>query len=268
MQEDKIDNQIPILRFLKRHKWRIIIPILFCVVYFGVPRLSQRLVSSPCDLFITSARNAPPEQLNKEVLEAFHQINSDESLLGLIVKYDLLADSRKSGIEEEILIENIRKRIQIMPEVKNTANNGAVVYIWMTFWDEDPQKVTALSGEIASRFEAQPNLQVMKYIPPATDTSFRTEVALTSPLPAGVAFSLLLILIWEMPFLFYSQKTKETVFNPLKSDWQSELFEAKLRNQTWKAIQINIRYSCAFLAAMLQKSPLGDLLEYIGKFAR
>jgi hypothetical protein len=87
-------------------------------------------------------------------------------------------------------------------------------------------------------------------------------------MPAGVAFSLLLILIWEIPFLFYSQKTKETVFNPLKLDWQSELLEAKLRNQTREAIQINIRYSCAYLAALLQKSPLGDLLEYIGKFAR
>ncbi|HEX8247299.1 MAG TPA: hypothetical protein VF599_03865 [Pyrinomonadaceae bacterium] len=268
MHEDKLNSQIPILRFLNKHKWRITIPILFCVVYFGVPRLFQRFVSTQCDLFITSARNAPAEQLNKEVLEAFHQINNDEYLLGLVVKYDLLADLRKSGSEEKILIEKIRKRIQITPEVKNTANDAAVVYIWTTFWDEDPQKVMALSGEIASRFEAQPNLQVMKYIPPANDTSFRTDVALLGAMPAGVAFSLLLILIWEIPFLFYSQKTKETVFNPLKLDWQSELLEAKLRNQTREAIQINIRYSCAYLAALLQKSPLGDLLEYIGKFAR
>ena len=58
------------------------------------------------------------------------------------------------------------------------------------------------------------------------------------------------------------------VFEPLKLDWQNELLEAKLRNQTWKAMQINIRYSYAFLAAMWQKSPIGDLIEFVSKFAK
>lgn len=267
MNEDKLNNQIPILRFLNRHKWRIIIPILFCVICFGLPRFSQRSVSSQNYLFITSARNAPPEQLNKEVLEASNEIKSDESLLGLIVKYDLLADLRKSGIEEEILIEKIRRRIQIVPEVENSAN-GAMVNIWAHFWDEDPQKVIAISGEIASRFEAQPNFRVMKYNPPVYDYGSRREVAIYISATQGATFSLLLILIWEIPFLFYSQKTKEMVFNPLKLDWENELLDAKLRNQTWKSMRINIRYSYAFLAAMLQKSPIGDLIEFVSKIAK
>ncbi|HXG85529.1 MAG TPA: hypothetical protein VNI84_16015 [Pyrinomonadaceae bacterium] len=58
------------------------------------------------------------------------------------------------------------------------------------------------------------------------------------------------------------------VFDPLKSDWQNELLDAKLRKQTYKAMQINIRYSYAFLAAMIQKSPVGDLVEFVGKIAK
>lgn len=58
------------------------------------------------------------------------------------------------------------------------------------------------------------------------------------------------------------------VFNPLKADWQNELCEAKLRKKTWKVVQINIRYSYSFLAAMIQKSPLGDLAEFVRKFAK
>jgi hypothetical protein len=76
-----------------------------------------------------------------------------------------------------------------------------------------------------------------------------------------------LILIWEIPNIFFSPLTKENVFEPLKTDWQDELTNAKLQNQTWKSFEINIHYSIAFISAMIQKSPLGDLLEYVRKFA-
>lgn len=267
MREEKLNAQIPILRFLNKHKWRIVFSILFCVIYFGIPRVINPMIASQYYLFITSAENASAAQLNDEVVEISNQALSDASLRGLIVKYDFFADERKKGVAEETLIEKMRRRTKIEPEVQNTAD-GAMVFIWAHTWDEDPQKVTAVTDEIASRFEAQTNLRVMKYIPPQYDYQISPIRAFVLAVMQGTALSLLLILIWEIPSMFYSQKTKEQVFNPLKSDWQNELLDAKLKKQRWKAVKINIRYSYAFLATMLQKSPIGDLIEFGRKFAK
>ncbi len=267
MNEEKLKNQIPVVRFLNKHKWRIIIPILFTTIYFGLPRYFSKPFASQYYLFITSTQNASREQLNKEVADGTNQILSDESLLGLIIKYDLFADERRRGIAEQKLIEKMRSVTQIEPDFENTAS-GAMVYIWAHFWNTDPQKVIAVSNEIATRFEQNPNLRVLKYIAPPYDYNpWRGWVLFGSALQ-GATFSLLLIFIWEIPLLFYSQKTKETIFDPLKADWQSELIDAKLNNRTWDALRINICYSYAFLSAMLQKSPIGDLIEFISKTAK
>ena len=161
----------------------------------------------------------------------------------------------------------MRIATRIEPETDNTAN-GAMVYVWAHFWDTEPQKVIAVSNEVAARFEEQSNFRVMKYIAPPYDYNPWRGWALLGSALNGAFYSLLLILIWEIPFLFYSQKTKKMVFEPLKSDWQNELLDAKLRNRTWKVVQINIRYTYAFLAAMWQKSPIGDLIEFISKIAK
>lgn len=267
MHEDKIKSQIPILRFLNKHKWRLIVPILFTTVYFGLPQYFRVMIASQYYLFITSSQNVSREQLNSEVVRISNQILSDESLREMIVKHELFADERKSGVDERQLIEKMRSATQIQPEIENTAN-GAMVYIWAHFWNGDPQKVIAVSNEVASRFEEQPNFRVMKYIAPTYDYNPWRGWALFGRALQGATFSLLLILIWEIPFLFYSGKTKEMVFDPLKLDWQNELLDAKLRKQTWKAMQINIRYSYAFLAAMIQKSPICDLIEFVRQFAK
>lgn len=68
-------------------------------------------------------------------------------------------------------------------------------------------------------------------------------------------------------FLF-SQKTVNEVLKPLTSDWQEEYFEALSKKEIWKARWINVRYTYAFLAAMWMKSPIGDLIEFIRKFAK
>ena len=268
MDAEKLDNQIPLLRFLNKHKWRIIVPILFCVIYFGLPRYFREM-SAPCQyyLFISSAQNAAPEQLNREVVEASERILSDESLRDLLVKYDLFPIERSKGMDEHQLIGKMRIATRIEPDTDNTAN-GAMVYVWAHFWNDDPQKVFAVSNEIASRFEQQSNFRVMKYIAKPYDYNpWRGYVLLGSALQ-GATFSLLFILIWEIPFMFYSQKTNEMVFDPLRSDWQNELLDARLRKQTWRALKINIRYSYAFLATLLLQSPVGDLIEIGRKFAK
>jgi hypothetical protein len=66
----------------------------------------------------------------------------------------------------------------------------------------------------------------------------------------------------------YSSKTQKEIFEPIASDWQEEYFEALNKKVIWKARWINLRYTYAFLGAMWQKSPIGDLIELISKIAK
>ncbi len=66
----------------------------------------------------------------------------------------------------------------------------------------------------------------------------------------------------------YSSKTRKEIFEPIIADWQEEYFEALFKKEIWKARWINVRYIYAFLGAMWQKSPIGDLIEFIIKFAK
>lgn len=66
----------------------------------------------------------------------------------------------------------------------------------------------------------------------------------------------------------YSPKIQKDIFMPICADWQEEYFEALFKKEVWKARWINVRYTYAFVLAMWQKSPLGDLIEFVRKFAK
>ena len=68
--------------------------------------------------------------------------------------------------------------------------------------------------------------------------------------------------------LLFSPKTQKEIFEPIVADWQEEYFEALFKKEIWKARWINVRYTYAFLVAMWQKSPIGDLIEFISKLAK
>lgn len=67
---------------------------------------------------------------------------------------------------------------------------------------------------------------------------------------------------------FYSSKTVKEVFKQTISDWHEEYFEALNKKEIWKARWINVRYTYTFLIAMWQKSPIGDLIEFVIKIAK
>lgn len=66
----------------------------------------------------------------------------------------------------------------------------------------------------------------------------------------------------------YCNKTQKEIFEPTVADWQEEHFEALFKKEIWKSRWINVRYTYAFLAAMWQKSPIGDLIEFFSKLAK
>ncbi len=66
----------------------------------------------------------------------------------------------------------------------------------------------------------------------------------------------------------YSPKTQEEIFKPIVAEWHFEFFEDLNKGRTLKAKWTNIRWTYNFLAAMWQKSPIGDLIEFISKIAK
>ncbi len=65
-------------------------------------------------------------------------------------------------------------------------------------------------------------------------------------------------------FLF-SPKTQKEIFEPIVAEWYFEFFEDLNKGRALKAKWTNIRWTYNFLTAMLQKSPIGDLFEFISK---
>lgn len=266
MNEDKLNNQIPILRFLNKHKWRIILPLLFALFYFALPRYLTQYIAVQQNVFFKSSILSKAE-MSKEFLNIREQVLSDESLKNLIFKYDLYKAEREDNVAENLLIEKLRNSVEIRLDDEAATQSFT---IWIHLRKENAQNIAALSNEVMSQFEKNSNIHIDKYVTEPYDTGrYRDWVFVADIMLRGLLLlSVPLILIWEIPNIFYSPKTKEMVFEPLKSDWQEELLEAKLRNQKLKAMQINFHYSYAFLAAMLQKSPIGDLMEFIGKIAK
>lgn len=85
--------------------------------------------------------------------------------------------------------------------------------------------------------------------------------------PKIINFNIVNLSLRITHFLYCSKIQKE-IFEPIIADWQEEYFEALFKKEIWKARWINVRYTYAFLAAMWMKSPLGDLIEFIMKFAK
>jgi hypothetical protein len=268
MNESKTNNQPPIFRFLAKHKWRIILPLIFALFYFALPRYLAESIAVQQNLFIKSP-TLNQEELKRETNAISNSVKSDEFLGHLINKYDLFKTKRKEGFSEKEIIQYWRERLELRLEDENMVE-GVGVFNWLHFRDrENFPHIAAISDDIFAKFEQNQNLRLNRYVSKPYDAiGHRKEGFLGGMLQGLVMIVIPLIFIWEIPNIFYSPKTKKMVFEPLLADWQEELTDAKLRGESWRALQINIRYSFAYLAVMIQKSPLGDLFDFFGKFAK
>lgn len=263
------ENQIPILRFLNKHKWRIILPFIFFLFYFAIPRYQAKDIAVQQELFIKSSVLSQYE-LTAQVDSVKKQIYSESFLRNLIVKYDLYKTERNTGSNEIDLFKKLQRAINMDLREHEELIEGEAVFIWIYFTEEENSiHIAEIANEIAAQFEKIPNTNTDKYVTKPYDAnSYRNWVFWGNLMQSLIFVSLPLILIWELPNLFYSPKTKKMVFEPLFSDWQSEIENARLQNQTFKAFQINVRYTYAFLAAMWMKSPIGDLIEFVMKIVK
>jgi hypothetical protein len=65
----------------------------------------------------------------------------------------------------------------------------------------------------------------------------------------------------------FSSKTQKDTFEPAIAEWDFEIYEALKENKDSSLFMINVRNTYGFIMAMWQKSPLGDLIEYVRKIA-
>lgn len=68
--------------------------------------------------------------------------------------------------------------------------------------------------------------------------------------------------------ILFSAKTYKEVFLESMGDWDHEIYEALKKDRDAKLFMINFRNTYAFLLTMWQKSPIGDLIEFVVKIAK
>jgi len=72
----------------------------------------------------------------------------------------------------------------------------------------------------------------------------------------------------KMSEILFSAKTQKEVFLSVMADWDEEIFEALKKDKDVNLLMINARNTYAFLAAMWQKSLIGNLIEFVVKIAK
>jgi hypothetical protein len=227
MSEKNYDNQAPIFRFLIKHKWRIILPMLFAAIFWAYPRYSKEYVAVQQNIFIKSSGLYQIE-LKQEIMKTKNRVHSEEFLSALISKYDLYKTEKSQNTDEKILIERLRDSVEIRLQEEEMIE-GVGVFIWIIFKKENSTNIAELSNYVTAQFESNPNFQANKYVSKPYDANpWRNYVFFGGLLQGLVMLIIPLILLWEIPNMFYSPKTQNTVFKPIKSDWQAELTQAKL----------------------------------------
>lgn len=265
MNKDKSINQIPIIQFLLKHKWRIVIPLMFALLYWAIPRYTAEPIAVQQYIFFKSDV-LTNEELKKEFFDNKERVHSSEYLKNLIIKYDLFQLERKKKVAESALINKLRNSINL-DYMDYPSSNSATV--WILFKKENSKNILPLSKQIMSEFEKNPNIHTEKFISNPYDANpWRNYVFFGAIMQGLFMLVIPLILLWEIPNLFYSQKTKSMVFDPIKADWQDEIREAKLKGSFLELFYIHIRYGIAYLLAVIQKSPLGDFFEFASKIAK
>lgn len=255
------------LRYLWRRKVIIFLPIAAMSLYTGFYRyFSPNRFASQGSLTVTQKIKSEPvlhrlEEIKREILSSGY-------LEQLILKHDLFRRERESSVPMSELVEKQRKIFETNIRISDD-ETGEVGSVFLLFSAADRQTAETVSKDLASRFEAESNFNVIKSFYKPHEYQLKGSSAFLIGAFWGAFFiSLPLLFLYEFPNIFYSPGTHKEVFQPLLADWREEYFEAVQQNQKLKACWISACYAWAFLMAMLQRSPLGDLMESLRASAK
>ncbi|MCU0240655.1 MAG: hypothetical protein MUC29_14535 [Pyrinomonadaceae bacterium] len=68
--------------------------------------------------------------------------------------------------------------------------------------------------------------------------------------------------------ILFSPKTQKDTFEPIMADWDEEIYEALKENKDASLFMINVRNTYGFIMAMILKSPIGELFEFVQKLRK
>ena len=72
----------------------------------------------------------------------------------------------------------------------------------------------------------------------------------------------------RMTKILFSTETQKHTFEQAMADWDFEIFDALEKKENDRLLAINLRNSFGFFLAIVQKSPMGDLIEFVIKIAK
>ncbi len=144
-------------RIALKRKWLILLPTIAIglaigYVVFRLPDIyesSTLIVVKPSTLPNSVVPTMTEETLTRELTSISQVVTSRSSLQPLLEKYDLYHDERLRGEPMEMLIDAMRKQINV---AVNTSRNEITNGFNITYRGRDPKSTQAVAGELASRY--------------------------------------------------------------------------------------------------------------------
>lgn len=144
-------------RIALKRKWMIILPTLaiglaISYVVFRLPDIYESTT-----LIVVKSSTLPnsvvpmitEETLTRELASISQVVTSRSSLQPLVEKYDLYKEERQRGEAMEVIIDDMRKGINVKV---NTSRNDITNAFNITYRGRDPKTTQAVAGELASKY--------------------------------------------------------------------------------------------------------------------
>src|SRR6185503_7566539 len=144
-------------RIALKRKWMIILPTLAIglaigYVVFRLPDLYESttlIVVKSSTLPNSVVPTITEETLTRELASISQVVTSRSSLQPLVEKYDLYKEERQRGEAMEVIIDDMRKGINVKV---NTSRNDITNAFNITYRGRDPKTTQAVAGELESKY--------------------------------------------------------------------------------------------------------------------
>lgn len=144
-------------RIALKRKWMIILPTIAIglaigFVVFRLPDVyesSTLIVVKPSTLPNSVVPMITEEALTRELASISQVVTSRSSLQPLVEKYDLYKEERRRGEAMEVIIDQMRKGINVKV---NTSRNDITNGFNISYRGRDPKTTQAVAGELASKY--------------------------------------------------------------------------------------------------------------------
>jgi len=142
---------------VRKRKWFILLPAIavglaISYVVYRLPDIYESttlIVVKPSTLPNSVVPTMAEETLTRQLTTISQVVTSRSSLQPLMEKYDLYKEERRRGEPMELLIDSMRKQINV---AVNTSNREITNGFNITYRGRDPKSTQAVAAELASKY--------------------------------------------------------------------------------------------------------------------